>query len=177
MPVKATLAEFLASERDRLVRYVRRLIDDNAERDGEDIVQDVALSLLSRAEELNPIESLSAYVYESLRHRVVDYLRKRRFFIPFDEADDEEGRESVAYALQEGADFEQEVFRAELRRNISRAIDDLPEEQKKVVLETEMKGRSFRELSDQWGIPIGTLLARKSRAVAKIRESLREFEP
>ncbi len=53
-PRKASIAEFFSSERDRLVRYVRRLIDDNAERDGEDIVQDVALSLLSRTDVLVP---------------------------------------------------------------------------------------------------------------------------
>jgi RNA polymerase sigma factor (sigma-70 family) len=177
-PRKASIAEFFASERDRLVRYVRRLIDDNAERDGEDIVQDVALSLLSRTDVLVPIESLSAYVYQSLRHRVIDHLRSRKYSVPYDESDEEEGGPSLAYLLQEGdLDFEREVTRAELRRNIFEAIDDLPEDQKAVVLETEMNGRTFRELSAEWGIPIGTLLARKSRALAKVRESLMEFKP
>ena len=40
-----------------------------------------------------------------------------------------------------------------------------------------MNGRTFRELSEEWGVPLGTLLARKSRAIAKVREALREFEP
>ncbi len=177
-PRKASIAEFFSSERDRLVRYVRRLIDDNAERDGEDIVQDVALSLLSRTDVLVPIESLSAYVYQSLRHRVIDHLRSRKYFVPYDESDEEEDGASLAYMLQEGdLDFEKEITRAELRRNIFEAIDDLPEDQKAVVLETEMNGRTFRELSAEWGIPIGTLLARKSRALAKVRESLMEFKP
>jgi len=174
---KASIAEFLVSERDRLVRYVRRLIDDNADRDGEDIVQDVALNLLSRTDVLEPIESLSAYVYQSLRHRVIDYLRSRRYFIPFDESDEEKGNGSVAYMLQEGdLNFEKEVTRAEFRRKVLKAIDDLPEDQKAVVIETEMNGRTFRELSAEWGIPLGTLLARKSRAIAKVRESLKEFK-
>ena len=69
----------------RLVRYVRRLIDDTAEKDGEDIVQDVALSLLARTDVLVPIESLSAYVYQSLRNRVIDSLRSRRPFVPYDD--------------------------------------------------------------------------------------------
>jgi len=34
--------------------------------------------------------------------------------------------------------------------------------------------KSFKELSDMWKIPLGTLLARKSRAMKKIKEMLKE---
>jgi RNA polymerase sigma factor (sigma-70 family) len=177
-PLKASIAQFFIDERDRLVRYARRLIDDNAERDGEDIVHDVVLSLLGRAELLEPIESLSAYVYESLRHRVIDHLRNRRFSVPFDESDNEGDALSFEYALfEDRADLEREATLAELRRSIVEAIEALPEDQQRIIVETEMKGRTFRELSEEWAVPVGTLLARKSRAIAKVRESLREFKP
>ena len=48
--------------------------------------------------------------------------------------------------------------------------------QKAIVIETEFEGRSFRELADEWNIPIGTLLARKSRALQKIRKELEKGE-
>jgi RNA polymerase sigma-70 factor (ECF subfamily) len=67
---KMSIAEFLTSKRKKLISFVHHLIDDAAERDGEDIVQDVALKLLSRADVLMPIETLSAYVYQFLRNRV-----------------------------------------------------------------------------------------------------------
>jgi RNA polymerase sigma factor (sigma-70 family) len=175
---KISIVEFLTTERGRLIRYVRHLIDDAAERDGEDIVQDVALNLFSRADVLMPIETLSAYVYQSLRNRVIDYLRRRRDVVSLDESIDENGESSLIQELSETlSDGEKEVTRAELRKSIVSAIDQLPGEQKAVVIETELNGRSFRDLSREWGIPIGTLLARKSRALAKIRESLREFKP
>jgi RNA polymerase sigma factor (sigma-70 family) len=175
---KISIVEFLTTERGRLIRYVRHLIDDAAERDGEDIVQDVALNLFSRADVLMPIETLSAYVYQSLRNRVIDYLRRRRDVVSLDESIDENGESSLIQELSETlSDGEKEVTRDELRKSIVSAIDQLPGEQKAVVIETELNGRSFRDLSREWGIPIGTLLARKSRALAKIRESLREFKP
>ena len=175
---KISIAEFLTTERGRLIRYVRHLIDDAAERDGEDIVQDVALNLFSRADVLMPIETLSAYVYQSLRNRVIDYLRRRRDVVSLDESIDENGESSLVQQLSDTlSDVEKEVTRAELRKSIVSAIEQLPGEQKAVVIETELNGRSFRDLSREWGIPIGTLLARKSRALAKIRESLREFKP
>ena len=175
---KISIAEFFTTERNRLIRYVRHLIDDAADRDGEDIVQDVALNLFSRADVLMPIETLSAYVYQSLRNRVIDYLRRRRDVVSLDESIDENGELSLVQQLSDSlSDVEKEVTRAELRKSIVSAIEELPGEQKAVVIETELNGRSFRDLSREWGIPIGTLLARKSRALAKIRESLREFKP
>jgi RNA polymerase sigma factor (sigma-70 family) len=175
---KISIAEFLTTERGRLIRYVRHLIDDTAERDGEDIVQDVALNLFSRADVLMPIETLSAYFYQSLRNRVIDYLRRRRDVVSLDESIDENGESSLVQQLSETlSDVEKEVTRAELRKSIVSAIERLSGEQKAVVIETELNGRSFRDLSREWGIPIGTLLARKSRALAKIRESLWEFKP
>jgi RNA polymerase sigma factor (sigma-70 family) len=175
---KMFIAEFFTTERDRLIRYVRHLINDAAERDGEDIVQDVALTLFSRADVLMPIETLSAYVYQSLRNRVIDYLRRRRNVVSLDDSIDENGESSLVQQLSETlSDAEKEVSRAELRKSIVSAIESLSGEQKAVVIETELNGRSFRDLSIEWGIPIGTLLARKSRALAKIRESLLEFKP
>jgi RNA polymerase sigma factor (sigma-70 family) len=173
-----TVGDFFSAERNRLVSYVRRLIDDTAERDGEDIVQDVALSLFDRADVLMPIEAVSAYVYQSLRHRVIDHLRRRRDIVSLDQPLDDEGGSSLLDQLS-GAlpDVEEEATRFELRRKIYEAIEGLPDQQKAIVIETELNGRSFRDLSGEWGIPVGTLLARKSRALARVRESLQEFKP
>jgi len=41
-----------------------------------------------------------------------------------------------------------------------------------VFLATELEGSSFRELAERWGVPIGTLLARKHRAVQALRSAL-----
>jgi RNA polymerase sigma factor (sigma-70 family) len=54
------------------------------------------------------------------------------------------------------------------------AIEDLPEAQREVLVATELEGRSFRELAEEWEVPIGTLLARKHRAIRALRETLAE---
>ncbi len=173
-----SIRQFLITERDRLVGYVRRFIEDAGDRDGEDIVQDVALGLLDRPDVLAPIETLSSYVYRSLRNKVVDYLRKRRAMIFLDEpVDEEDGQFPVHQLTDELRDVEKEVARSELKTKVFEAIESLSDVEKAVVIETEVNGRSFRELSQEWGIPLGTLLARKSRALAKVRKLLKEFKP
>jgi RNA polymerase sigma factor (sigma-70 family) len=173
----ASIIRFLVAERDRLIAYVHHLIDDAAARDGEDIVQDVALSILSRPDILIPIETLSSYVYQSLRNRVIDHFRRPKIMIPLDESLDDDSLSLANEFVGAAPDAESEAARSELRRRITEAIEELSDDQKAVVVETEMNGRKFSDLSEEWNIPIGTLLARKARAMAKVRQSLREFKP
>jgi RNA polymerase sigma factor (sigma-70 family) len=154
-------SQFFQKEYFGLVRYVRRLIDDAADRDAEDIVQDVMLSIFDRADVTMPIENLAAYVYRSLRNKVVDIFRKKEDVI------------SLQYVISDiRYDTERAVERKELMEFVFGAVGSLPDEQRAVLIATEWEGWSFRELSERWGIPIGTLLARKSRALQHIRKKL-----
>jgi RNA polymerase sigma factor (sigma-70 family) len=166
------IARFFKTERTRLVSYVRRLIDDTADRDGEDIVQDVMLNLFNVSDITIPMENLAAYVYRSIRNRVIDIMRKRGF----DEVSldaDYAGMSSLREILFDSrADTSAEADAKDTRDALYRAIDSLDEEYRAIIIMTEFEGRSFKEISDAWGVPIGTLLSRKSRAMAKIREQL-----
>lgn len=175
---QTSIADFFDRERNRLVGYVRRLIDDAAERDGEDIVQDVALNLFSRADITVPIDHLSAYVYQSVRNRVVDYLRRRKDTVSIDAPIDGEDDLSLANILADTAmDTESQAARSEIRHRVYQAIDELSDDQKAIIIETEFQGRTFQDLSLEWEIPIGTLLSRKSRAMARIKSSLQDLKP
>jgi RNA polymerase sigma factor (sigma-70 family) len=163
---RSRLSRFLAAEWRRLVRSVRSWLADTADRDAEDVVQDVAVRLLESIELAEPIRDLSAYVYRALRNRVVDLYRQRRpasFGQPLPE------QLPDARAVPGAGD--------ELRPGLFAAIDRLPEAQRAVFLATELEGSSFRELSEKWGVPIGTLLARKHRAVKALRAALAHLQP
>lgn len=171
---KEKLADFFRRERWRLIGYVKRWIEDTADRDGEDIVQDVAFNLFNQADVTQPIENLAAYVYQALRNRAIDILRKKRGkLLSLDMEVIREENLSLSDLILDsryGADMEME--KKELHRQLLQAIDSLKEQDRAIVIETEFNNRSFRELSEQWKIPTGTLLARKSRALRKIRKTL-----
>ena len=172
------IADFFSRERRRLVAYVRRWIEDTAEQDGEDIVQDVALNIFNRADVTVPIEYLSAYVYRALRNRIIDYLRKRTVAaVSLDDDDIDDPKSFLSYVISDlRSDAREELERKQLRDKIYAAINSLNDAQKAIVIETELEGRTFRELAHAWNIPIGTLLARKSRALKKIRNALEKGE-
>jgi RNA polymerase sigma factor (sigma-70 family) len=65
-----------------------------------------------------------------------------------------------------------EIEKEEILEDVFAAMEDLSAKEKAVILATEMEGRTFKELAEEWRIPLGTLLARKSRALEKIRKQL-----
>jgi RNA polymerase sigma factor (sigma-70 family) len=163
---RSRLSQFLAAEWRRLVLSVRSWLADTADRDAEDVVQDVAVRLLESTGLGEPIRDLSAYVYRALRNRVVDLYRRRgpASGLPLpEELPDERGPAPDAGQ--------------ELREDLFAAIDRLPEAQRAVFLATELEGSTYRELSEKWGVPIGTLLARKHRAVKTLRAWLADLQP
>jgi len=157
------MAEFLRRERQALVGYVRRRIAAAAELDAEDIVQDVMLGLLDRADPTVPIRDLAAYIYRALSNRITDAYRGRRETA-------ELTAESVAAAPSDDP-----LRAAETREMVDAAfaaLDELSPQERAVVLATELEGRAFKDLAEEWDVPLGTLLARKSRALEKLRSRL-----
>jgi DNA-directed RNA polymerase specialized sigma24 family protein len=51
-------------------------------------------------------------------------------------------------------------------------LEELPEEQREVFIEHEMNGRSFKQLAEETGLSINTLLSRKRYAVLHLRRRL-----
>lgn len=171
------LKHFFTEEYHALVGFVRSLIDDAADRDAEDIVQDVAFHLFEGGNVAAPVENLASYVYQSLRNRVVDAFRKRKPDRSLDEMVDEESSLSLAEVLSEltrDAGFESE--QKDLFNHAMNLIGELSEQDRMLLMATEIDGFSFAELSERWNVPVGTLLSRKSRSLHKIRTTLQTLK-
>ena len=54
-------------------------------------------------------------------------------------------------------------------------LEEIPVEQKWVFVKNEFEGVSFREMSEETGVNINTLLARKRYAVLYLRKKLQEL--
>jgi RNA polymerase sigma factor (sigma-70 family) len=175
---KKKLSEFVLAEYGKLVRYVRRAIDDSADREAEDIVQDVIVNLFEKADVTIPIENLAAYVYQSLKNKIVDIFRKRAASpqISLDDNLSNGAKEGLSLAdvirdvrLHTASEEEKK----EMYTHLYNAIEDLNDKEKTVLVATEFEEVPFGKLSQQLGVPMGTLLARKSRAIKKIKNTMK----
>lgn len=165
------LTSFFKSEYHRLVGYVRGRVDRLAARDAEDIVQEVAVNLFQRADITAPVENLSAYVYRALRNEIVDAFRSRRDTVSLDQ--NVKGQESLTLMDMIGDNTDSgslELSQQEILQTLYHYLDNLAEDEKALIIATEIEGYSFRYLAERWQVSINTLLSRKSRAMKKLQQ-------
>ncbi len=159
-----TLAEIFESEYTNFKHYLKSRFNRLSEYDAEDIIQLTVLKILRKGDDALSIRNMTSYMYSSLRNSAIDYMKKTKYEVLTDEDSD---------AVVDAA--EAEVLKNELKMIIKQAIDLLDEKSKYIFIETELMGRSYKELCDETGIKLGTLLSRKSRAVKKIKKTVSEY--
>ena len=159
---RSRLVEAFGRDRRRLTRFVERRLFGDGGGDADDIVADVVLRLFERADLLAQVEDVSAYLYRSLTHAVIDFFRRRRPTEDLAAVDPPDG----------GPDPEEALAASERRGQLCRALAGLSPAERAVWRAVEVDGWSFRALSERWGEPLGTLLARKARATRRLRAAL-----
>jgi RNA polymerase sigma factor (sigma-70 family) len=170
MQKKSRISEFYRKEKNRMVSYVRSLITDVSDRDGEDVVQDVMLKVWDAADITFPLDKLSAYTYRSLKNRVIDLMRKGKRELSLNSTYGDDETSSLQDLLVDMRyDAESDVVQGEMREMLYAALDTISKAERDIVVLTEFEGKTFAECSDLLGEPAGTLYSRKSRAMQKIR--------
>jgi RNA polymerase sigma factor (sigma-70 family) len=167
------ISEVVAEQRVRLRNFIRRRVRDEA--DVEDLLQEVFYELVRANRLLMPIEYVTGWLYRVARNRITDLFRKKKPENFSDQAvADEEGELLEIEDLLPSPDAgpETEYVRGLLLDELELALGEMPDEQREVFVAHELEGRSFKELSEESGVSINTLLSRKRYAVLHLRERL-----
>ena len=165
--------EVFEKYRRQLGAFIARRVPSPDE--AEDILQEVFLRYV-QTDALNPVAQVAAWLFRTARNRIIDYGRKHRE-CAFPQVDEEKGVVSEITALLSDDDRspEMEFLRAMVWEEVEKALDELPAEQRDIFWLTEVEGFSFRELAEDTGIPVATLLSRKHYAVKHLRSRLADL--
>ncbi len=163
---------FIADERQKLTHYVRSLLNESAEMDAEDVVHDVLVKLLEKADPTAPMEYLAAYVYRSLKNRVIDHVRTRKSLASLDDEPEQGGGKLIDLLADNDPDALEILQTREDKEKLFAALEDLGELEKQVIIAHAFEGVPFAELSNMWNVPINTLLSHKSRGMKKLVQIL-----
>jgi len=167
----------------RLLAFVRSKISDLEA--AEDAAQDVWLQL-TRQPDLEGIEQVGNWLFTAARNRVTDYYRKKRP-VPFSRLTGEgdlesgfDGDEALADDLVFDHWLEQNLpdtllETQEFWQELEEVLATLPPEQREVFVAHELYEVPFKEMAEQTGISINTLLARKRYAVLRLREHFADY--
>ena len=170
------ISEVVKREQPRLRNFIRRRVPDP--RDAEDILQDVFYELVEANRLLMPIEHVTGWLFRVARNRITDLFRKKKPESFSDSAvADEDGDVLQIEDLLPSPDAGPEALylRNVLLDALELAVDELPEEQRKVFVAHELEGRSFKEMAAETGVGVNTLLSRKRYAVLHLRERLQSI--
>jgi RNA polymerase sigma factor (sigma-70 family) len=171
--IRQRLVAVIEQERDRYIAFVRRKAMDLSEMDAEDLVADVFFALWNQEKLVASVDNLLAYLYTAITHRLIDLRRRRRPTVSLDAH--EAGQAALSELLPAPHANPEELWaQRELRERLAAALAQLPPKQRAVWVATEIAGHTFAELADQWDEPLGTLLARKHRAMKTLQALLNE---
>jgi len=163
------LADLYSREKSTFLGFIRRQMWDISHMDAEDILSEVFFSLFEKADLVAEAEHLTAYLYRAIRNRIIDAGRRKSRRATSDGVD-------LETILDTAPDAEGLLRASEFRGRLQAALASLKPKERAVWVATEIEGHSFRALSEAWDEPLGTLLARKSRAGAKLRQLLNDFQ-
>ena len=157
-------AELVERYSPRLRYFLRKIL---ASSDGaEDALQDVWLEVLRHLPRLADPQALKAWLYRIARDRAFGRLRKaKRAEQPLDEAN-----------VPDPVAAEENDFSAEDAAQIHSALDELPPEQREVLVLRFLEEMSYEEIARIVGCQIGTVRSRIFYGKRGLRRVLKNEE-
>ncbi len=157
----------------QLLRFVKARVNRAA--DAEDILQEVWYQF-SRVTNIDDLGNAGAWLYSVTRNKITDSYRKKKNE-SLDELTDVGDDESfpIAHLLvaDETNNPELKMFKEIFWDELMKALEELPEKQKKVFIMNEIEDMTLQEIADQENENLKTIISRKSYAVKHLRLRLR----
>jgi len=138
----------------RLRRYARALVSERSRAD--DLVQDTLERAWAKLHLFRAGTDLRAWLFTVMHNVYVNQVRAAREMVEFDES------------VLEGDSRDPQGERLEVR-DLERALQRLPAEQRQVLLLVALEDMSYDETARALGVPIGTVMSRLSRARERLR--------
>ncbi|MBR9853619.1 MAG: RNA polymerase sigma factor [Algicola sp.] len=166
------LTDFFNEEYGSLRSYVQSKIRDTSERDAEDIVQDVALRMFSRSDDALPITNVGGFVYNAIRNRIIDIMRgKKERKLPSEDID-QQWREFAEFFYGDADNR----YSPEMEQALKKAVEDLKPAYRDIIIAIDFEGYNYKQITERTGIPQGTLMSRRHRAMSELSKTLENLK-
>lgn len=129
----------------------------------KDLLQDVFVKIWKNHHKYDVAKgTIYTWMLNLTRNSGIDYLRSKR------NKNQQQNRklDDLVYGLEDSSTFKPEHI------GIKQVLDRLPEEQKEIINLSYFEGFTQKEISEEFGIPLGTVKSRAKAAMAKLRKIL-----
>ncbi len=146
----------------------------------EDVVQETFVRVVQNAADFKNEARFTTWVYTITRNLCIDQLRKRahRKHPSLDESrgEDGDGRTLGELVADKKADTERQAAGSEMKEQIAKAVEKLPDDQREVFLMREVANLPFKEIAEITGVPENTVKSRMRYALERLQEALGAYE-
>ncbi|MFN8341324.1 MAG: sigma-70 family RNA polymerase sigma factor [Cyclobacteriaceae bacterium] len=163
-------------EKDKLLSFIRSRVADGDE--AEDILQDVFYQFVAGYESIESIDRITSWLYSVARNKIIDRYRRdavrpRKADLELTAGSDDDAPLTLQEILPDlGNTPDAALLREAIWDEINEALAELPAEQREIFVWNELEEKSFREIAEETGVSINTLLSRKRYAILAMRKRL-----
>ena len=156
----------------KVLGIVGRYLADWAE--CQDVAQEVFIRAFRAIGNFRGESSFYTWLYKIATNTAKNHLVSLGRRPPGDDLQLEDAQHlDSSLKLKDAATPERELLRAEIERNVSAAVTELPEELRQAITLREVDGLSYEEIADVMSCPIGTVRSRIFRAREAIEKRIR----
>ena len=164
---EASLGHLVTRHKQRIYSFIYSKVYN---RDvAEDIFQDTFIKVIKTLKRgaYNEEGKFLPWVMRIAHNLVIDHFRKNNRMPKFENKDDF----NIFSVLSDGAlNIEKSIIKDQVENDVRRLIEELPEDQKEVLMMRIYKDMSFKEISEQTDVSINTALGRMRYALINLRK-------
>ncbi|CAM3362442.1 RNA polymerase sigma factor [Elizabethkingia occulta] len=171
----ASLSEVVKDYGSQLFRFIKGKVSKTE--DAEDILQEVWYQT-SRLTNIDDLENVGAWLYSVTRNKITDNYRKKKSDSLEDYTyEDEDGSFSIKEILlaDDSNNPELKMFKDIFWDELMKALDELPDNQRRVFFQNEVEEKTLQEIADEEGENLKTIISRKGYAVKHLRKRLKHL--
>lgn len=159
---------------DAIYNFALRLTTDA--NDAEDLVQDTIVKAYRFFNSYEKGTNAKAWLFRILKNSYINNYRKKSkqpHQVDYDEVS--QFYETIRSEQSETTDLEDLMYREMLDDDVTRALTELPEDFRTVVMLCDMEGFTYEEIANMLDVPIGTIRSRLHRGRNLLRAQLTEY--
>lgn len=139
----------------------------------EDIFQDTFIKVIKTLKKGNYSEEgkFLPWVMRIAHNLIIDYFRKNKRMPKFEGGDD---FNIFSVIGDEKPNIEKQLIKDQIDSDLSMLIDELPDDQRDVLIMRIYKDMSFKEISECTGVSINTALGRMRYALINLRKIIQK---
>lgn len=170
-----SFSELFRQTHPRLMGYCHLFVKDK--RDAEDIVQECFLGLWKNRQKIDLHKSVESLLFVSVRNKCLNYLKEHSRY-SFDSLQEGIVPNELQYLYQIDFTEKKEMsLEEQLIAALKKAIDELPERKKEILIKNKILGLKQKEISEELGISLKTVEKHLHEAKIELKLKLEKQFP